>query len=37
VVVVANWEKLRTKDRAKGEWKNILMKNGNKIFQYMEF
>jgi type III restriction enzyme len=30
-IVVANWEKLRTKDRASGEWKNLLMKNGEKI------
>lgn len=30
-VVVANWEKLRTKDRKSGEWKNILMKDGEKI------
>ena len=26
-VVVVNWEKLRTKDSATGEWKNILMKD----------
>lgn len=26
-VVVANWEKLRTKDKKTGEWKNILMKD----------
>ena len=26
-VVVVNWEKLRTKDRQTGEWKNILMKD----------
>jgi len=30
-VVVVNWEKLRTKDRESGEWKNILMKEGEKI------
>jgi len=30
-VVVANWEKLRTKDRATGDWKNVLMKEGEKI------
>lgn len=30
-VVVANWEKLRTKDRASGEWKNIVMKDGEKL------
>lgn len=29
-VVVANWEKLRNKDRA-GEWKNLLMKDGEKL------
>lgn len=27
-VVVANWEKLRTKDKATGEWKSKAMKNG---------
>ena len=26
-VVVVNWEKLRSKDRATGDWKNILMKD----------
>jgi len=30
-VVVANWEKLRTKDRKSGDWKNTLMKEGEKI------
>ncbi len=30
-VVVANWEKLRSKDRETGEWKNILMKDGEQI------
>jgi len=30
-VVVVNWEKLRSKDRATGEWKNILMKDGEKL------
>jgi type III restriction enzyme len=30
-IVVVNWEKLRTKDRATGDWKNILMKDGEKI------
>ena len=30
-VVVANWEKLRNKDRATGEWKNLLMKEGEKL------
>lgn len=29
-VVVANWEKLRNKDR-EGEWKNLLMKDGEKL------
>lgn len=29
-VVVINWEKLRDKDQ-KGEWKNILMRDGEKI------
>ncbi len=29
-VVVANWEKLRSKDR-EGEWKNLLMKDGEKL------
>lgn len=29
-VVVANWEKLRNKDRG-GEWKNLLMKDGEKL------
>jgi len=29
-VVVANWEKLRNKNRA-GEWKNLLMKDGEKL------
>jgi type III restriction enzyme len=30
-VVVANWEKLRTKDRASGDWKNLIMKEGEKL------
>ncbi len=30
-VVVANWEKLRTKDRASGDWKNLVMKDGEKL------
>lgn len=30
-VVVANWEKLRTKERGTGEWKNLLMKDGEKL------
>lgn len=30
-VVVANWEKLRSKDRSTGEWKNLLMKEGEKL------
>jgi len=29
-VVVVNWEKLRVKDKQTGEWKNILMKSGEK-------
>jgi len=29
-IVVANWEKLRNKDRS-GEWKNLLMKDGEKL------
>ncbi len=29
-IVVVNWEKLRTKDRQTGEWKNILMKDSEK-------
>lgn len=29
-VVVANWEKLRNKDR-EGDWKNLLMKDGEKL------
>lgn len=30
-VVVVNWEKLRSKDRSSGDWKNVLMKDGEKI------
>lgn len=30
-VVVANWEKLRSRDRATGEWKNTLMREGEKV------
>jgi len=30
-VVVVNWEKLRSKDNTTGDWKNILMKEGEKI------
>jgi type III restriction enzyme len=30
-VVVANWEKLRTKDRKSGDWKNLVMKEGEKL------
>ena len=30
-VVVANWEKLRNKDRSTGDWKNLLMKEGEKL------
>lgn len=30
-IVVVNWEKLRSKDRATGDWKNVLMKDGEKL------
>ena len=30
-VVIVNWEKLRSKDNTTGDWKNILMKEGEKI------
>ena len=30
-VVVANWEKLRSKDKASGDWKNLVMKDGEKL------
>ena len=30
-VVVSSWEKLRTKDRESGEWKNLVMKEGEKL------
>jgi len=30
-IVVVNWEKLRSKDRESGDWKNVLMKEGEKI------
>lgn len=30
-VVVVNWEKLRSKDRQTGEWKNVLMKDKETI------
>ena len=30
-VVVVNWEKLRSKDRKTGDWKNVLMKDGEKL------
>jgi type III restriction enzyme len=30
-VVVANWEKLRSKDSKTGEWKVLLMKDGEKL------
>ena len=30
-IVVVNWEKLRTKDHKTNNWKNILMKDGEKI------
>ena len=30
-VIVANWEKLRSKERSTKEWKNVLMKDGEKV------
>ena len=30
-VVVANWEKLRNKERKSGDWKNLVMKDGEKL------
>jgi len=30
-VVVVNWEKLRSKDQKTGDWKNILMRDGEKL------
>lgn len=30
-VVVANWEKLRNKDSRTGEWKNLIMKDGENV------
>jgi type III restriction enzyme len=30
-IVVANWEKLRTKDKKSGDWKNLIMKDGEKL------
>lgn len=30
-VVVANWEKLRNKERDSGDWKNLVMKDGEKL------
>ena len=30
-VIVANWEKLRTKDKGTNEWKNLIMKEGEKL------
>jgi type III restriction enzyme len=30
-VVVANWEKLRNKERESGDWKNLVMKDGEKL------
>jgi len=30
-VVVVNWEKLRSKDRETGEWKNALMRDGETV------
>jgi len=29
-VVVFNWEKIRTRDRETGEWKNVVMKDGER-------
>ena len=29
-VVVVNWEKIRSKDKVSGEWKNVVMKDGEK-------
>jgi type III restriction enzyme len=29
-VVVVNWEKIRNKEKATGEWKNLLMKDGER-------
>jgi type III restriction enzyme len=30
-VVVANWEKLRSRNRQTGEWNNVLMREGEKV------
>lgn len=30
-VVVTNWEKLRSKERESGDWKNLVMKDGEKL------
>jgi len=30
-VVVVNWEKLRSKEKGTGDWKNLLMKDGEKL------
>lgn len=30
-VVIANWEKLRSKERQSGDWKNLVMKDGEKL------
>ena len=29
-VIVFNWEKIRTRDRETGEWKNVVMKDGER-------
>ena len=29
-VIVFNWEKIRTRDRETGEWKNVVMKEGER-------
>lgn len=34
-VVVVNWEKLRTKDKTTGDWKNKLMRDG-EVFNFIE-
>ncbi len=30
-VIVANWEKLRTKDKGTNQWKNLIMKDGERL------
>ena len=29
-MIVFNWEKIRTRDRETGEWKNVVMKDGER-------